>query len=299
MDIVTHAMMGVIIASPLVPAAPLTASCLIVGSVVPDLDVLCRIFGKRAFMICHQTYSHSLLAIICVACAFQVLQPTSLYEPWAGPALGAGMFLHSFTDVSNTYGIALFLPFSRRRFSFEWVFFIDAIVLLASVVCSSFIAWRWMNSEPAGPLVASIYGAFLSLYWIVKIALRRSALSCCPSKPLSLIPSALFPWRFYGCSRSGNEVGLFTVNAITKEITEERSVTIFDEEFAAKLHEISEFNIMRELSNGFHVVDTVKNSNGVQITCRDLRTRNFNTRFGGLDVTLDISGAVTEVNFHV
>ena len=42
MDIVTHTMAGMILASPLVTTAPVTATCVVVGSVLPDLDALSR-----------------------------------------------------------------------------------------------------------------------------------------------------------------------------------------------------------------------------------------------------------------
>ena len=50
MDIVTHTMTGTILASPFFQTAPLTASCFILGSAIPDLDVLSRLGGKTTFL---------------------------------------------------------------------------------------------------------------------------------------------------------------------------------------------------------------------------------------------------------
>jgi len=56
-DIVTHAMMGLVAASPFAGERPEAAAAFAAGSVLPDLDALSRVFGKRAFLACHQTWS--------------------------------------------------------------------------------------------------------------------------------------------------------------------------------------------------------------------------------------------------
>jgi membrane-bound metal-dependent hydrolase YbcI (DUF457 family) len=299
MDIVTHAMMGVIIASPLVPEAPLTASCFMLGSVLPDLDVICRCFGKRAFMLCHQTYSHAFFTILTVTILAKLAIPSSFNEPWAALALGAGMLLHSLTDATNTYGIALFLPFSRKRFCLEWVFFIDATVILASAICAALVARKWMKSDFSTAPIAGLYVAFLTAYWFIKFLLRHQARKRCPDGILSLLPSALLPWHFFGCCRKGNEVRLLKVNLLNASVQIEETILVLDDEFAPKLSGISEFSVMRELSAAYHVIEAQKDAEKTQIRCRDLRTRNFKTRFGGLDVTLGPTGNVMEVTFHV
>jgi len=60
MDVVTHAAMGTVIASPFFAEYPLPAAGFMLGSAIPDLDALSRFFGKRVFLKWHQTYTHSL-----------------------------------------------------------------------------------------------------------------------------------------------------------------------------------------------------------------------------------------------
>jgi hypothetical protein len=91
--------------------------------VAPDLDVLSRLFGKRAFLAAHQTWSHALPLIAAAGAAAYLLLD---HRPAVPLALVAGMSLHALLDWTNTYGITLWLPFTRRRFCAEWVFFIDA-----------------------------------------------------------------------------------------------------------------------------------------------------------------------------
>jgi hypothetical protein len=52
---------------------------------------------------------------------------------------------------------------------------------------------------------------------------------------------------------------------------------------------------MRELSPAYHVVS----ADGTDLVCRDLRTRNFGTRFGELHLRMDGAGGPRVVAFHV
>ena len=51
MDIVTHGMMGIVLASPFAASEPAAAGAFMLGSVFPDLDAFSRVFGKRAVSI--------------------------------------------------------------------------------------------------------------------------------------------------------------------------------------------------------------------------------------------------------
>ncbi len=134
MDIVTHAMMGVIVASPFAEKQPMAAAAFVMGSVLPDLDAFSRCFGKRAFLRFHQTQSHGLPnALLAAGLLWLLVQALDWVAPWAALGLALGLVFHSVLDYSNTYGITLFAPFSRRRYCAEWVFFIDAVVIVASV----------------------------------------------------------------------------------------------------------------------------------------------------------------------
>ena len=136
MDIVTHALMGAVIAGPALATAPLTASCFIMGSVLPDLDAFSRCFGKQAFLRWHQTYTHGVPVIALAGIVTWMLIPRWTGEPLAALALAAGMALHVGLDLSNTYGTAALSPLSARRWCMEWVFFVDGAVVVLSVVAA-------------------------------------------------------------------------------------------------------------------------------------------------------------------
>ena len=68
MDIVTHGMMGIVIAAPFAQDHPGPAVALMMGSVLSDLDAFSRLGGRRNFLRCHQTYTHALpiIAALCL-----------------------------------------------------------------------------------------------------------------------------------------------------------------------------------------------------------------------------------------
>ncbi len=277
MDVVTHAMSGFVLASPFMTTQPAAASTFMLASVAPDLDVLSRLLGKRAFLKAHQTWSHALPLIALAGGA--LLLVTDL-PPAVPVALVAGMALHVLLDWTNTYGITLWVPFTRRRSCGEWVFFIDGFVLVLSAAATVIVALTW----PAPSWPAATYGALLLAYIAAKGWLRRRALGRCPPGTLALLPSVLFPRRWFGCRREGDRVWLFRVDG---DVREEGTVEVLPDD---DVRDVPEFRIMRELSPAYHAVER----DGERVICRDLRTRHFGARFGTLQVRLEPDGPRVE-----
>ncbi len=299
MDIVTHAMMGTVLAGPLLPAAPLTASCFILGSVLPDLDSISRCFGKLAFLRCHQTYTHGLPAIVAVGVAAYLLIPREFQEPWAPLALVAGLLLHVGLDLTNTYGTAILSPFSSRRFCVEWLFFIDAVVVTAS---SAALCVQWLPlglKDHAAWITTAAYAVFLSGYWILRMALHRRARHLAPASTLSLIPSSLVPWRSFGCAKCSGGVMTFRLNALNGNVDRRQSHTVHDQTYDTILNTLPEFRLMRQLSPAYHVTSAKPLADCMTLICRDLRVRNFGGRFGELVVVVDGNGKILSRRFYV
>ncbi len=299
MDIVTHGMMGMILASPFAQSSPVAASCFALGTVAPDLDALSRLFGKRAFLWAHQTYSHSIPVILVLGglawAAFAVGGTASVTPPLA---LVLGMLFHSVLDVTNTYGIMLFAPLSRRRVSTEWVFFIDFVVIAVTIPLL-IIVWTQLLEGRAGWRLPTVYGVFMIVYWLIKFLFRRHARRISGPGRLSLLPSALIPWHFLAYASEGAKARTFRLNAWSGAVTDEQTVHLLDEEWLPRIGHIPEVEAMRELSSAYHVVEAAEGSEGTTLTCRDLRTRNFRTRFGELNLLLDRGGSVRDLVFHV
>ncbi|HZE97976.1 MAG TPA: metal-dependent hydrolase [Planctomycetota bacterium] len=200
------------------------------GSVLPDLDAFSRVLGKKTFLRIHQTYTHAIPVILCLAalCALG-LKAGGIDAPWAAEALALGMFFHRFLDVTNTYGIRLLAPFSARRTCTERVFFIDAVVVAATIPTFGWVAWSLARTGDAGWKVQSAYGAAMAVYRAAKMLLRRRAARRGPAESLALLPNALIPWESYGCATAGRQVRLDRLKALSGVLLEDRVVDIPDE----------------------------------------------------------------------
>ena len=297
MDIVTHAAMGTIVAGPFFGEYPLPAAGLMLGSALPDLDALSRVFGKRVFLTWHQTFTHSvpLIAMASVV-GWYAAHPLGPEFQQAVLALGIGMVTHVLLDLTNTYGVKFLFPFSKRRLCLEWVFFIDASVIALSVLT---IVWLWADVFLTNTQIVGVYLLTLIGYWLVRIALRRQALRRSFVDMLSLIPSALWPWVYYGCRRSHNTVQVFRVDVMTRKQECLETYEILDDRYADILETVPEFRVMNELTPAYHVVSESPQEGRLLISCRDLRTTNFNPKFGQLALVLEADGLIAEKRFHV
>lgn len=300
MDIVTHAGIGLIAAAPLVPTRPELALGIVAGSVLPDLDALGRLIGKTAFLRFHQTWSHAIpvqaaLSAFagCVAHVFLGFNGLML-----GTGLFAGFAFHTLLDLTNTLGVTLFAPFFRRRLCLEWVFFIDAMVVLLTLVGAGLSIWTFTRNGGISGQVALVFFGALTTYIAAKSMLRLRAGRFAPDA-VSLIPSALHPWRFFGVVNNDRHVCFFQINAVTGRRKGLAEQEVLDATYTELLSKIPEFALMRGLSPAYHVVSARQTDAGTLLLCRDLRTRNFKTTFGDLELLLDSNKHVNRVRFHV
>ena len=132
------------------------------------------------------------------------------------------------------------------------------------------------------------------------VYLRHRALKHTPEGTISLLPSALIPWIFLGYCRKGEDVRIFKFHALKRTLFEEQSYEIYDKIWCAYLQKSPEFKVMRNISPAYHVVKSIPGEETVTLTCRDLRTRNFNTNFGQLDFVVEKNtGEIKETRFYV
>ncbi len=212
-------MTGLILGSPLAATSPLAASGVVLGSVLPDMDMLLRLFGKVRFLRFHQTYTHSLpliAAVTAVACL--VWRLAGMPEPWAPLGLGGGMLLHSLMDAGNTYGTALLAPFTRKRYAAGWVFFIDAITVALCVGFIVPIVVRFLAGRPLSPAPAAGFAVAVGAYWAIRYVLWRRTSHLQPAGTLALVPSAILPVWFYGFSVEHGKARLFRLSVLTGRV---------------------------------------------------------------------------------
>lgn len=296
-DIVTHAAIGVVLGTPFMLTMPELALGLMFGSVAPDLDALSRLFGKRAFLAAHQTWSHSLPVIGLVGLA-TMLFSLSIDWSWWSLATGVvvGMALHSALDLTNTFGISLWLPFARGRRCLEWLFFIDLGVIALTTMALIWIIAAGFPYAPVGWLPTTSWAIALTLWVLWRAMLHRRAARLAPSGTVALIPSAWLPWRFYGTVREADAIRQITLDGRTGRSDDHARFTIHDAEVADILARVPEVQIMRALSPAYHALAIERTAAGVRIRCRDLRIRNFTGSFGACDI--EAGAGTLQVDFH-
>lgn len=295
MDIITHAAIGVTLAGT-VAEQPALAAGLLIGSVLPDLDVLARLFGRRAMMIHHQTYSHSLPLLLLVSCVCGLI-PELGWMFASGLFAGAG--LHVLMDYSNTLGVTLLWPVVRRRLQVGWVFFIDAFVMTVTLVAAAMVLIQLFDHGSASPRILITEAIVLAGYWCVKGWLKHRALICAGEHVISITPSAVVPWHFFVCKRCGAEVTVERLSLVGKQRELLASHQVCDAEVIDIVRDMPEWRLMRDLSPAYHAIADDRSAKGRTIVCRDLRIRNFNTRFGDLEVHVAPDGSIAHSTFHV
>lgn len=299
MDIFTHAGVGIIAAAPFLDSQPELAIGIIAGSVIPDLDALARLFGKRAFLRAHQTWSHAIpVQLLSAVIAGFVGQRLGFNGTMLACGLFAGLVVHTLLDFTNTLGVTLVAPFSPRRYCLEWVFFIDAVVVLLTGTFAGITIARFFTAGEVPLRYAVTFFTVLASYVAVKARLRYRAGSMAP-EAVSILPSSLWPWRFFGVARHEDRITVFEINALTGQRHSVRELQTLDDQYAPVLANIPEVQLMRGLSPAYHVVTAIKTDAGEWVHCRDLRTRNFATTFGDIEVRLDPQRSIKEVRFHV
>ncbi len=300
MDILTHTLSGIIIATPFVVDKPISAVCFVAGCVIPDLDSLTRIFGKSAFMRYHQTITHSLFTILMISIlSYFALNFLSADEPIAGLFLGLGMLFHVGLDYSNTYGVAIFSPFIWSRHNLNWIFFIDTGFMTATLLFFVMVLWSVYHQITSLSLISISYLLIIVSYWGIRRLLFYRALGFSLPDTKSIMPSALLLFRYYGYARTNDHVIVYTINALSGNISDKATFEIYDEDFDTWLRKSQNYIIMKKHSKGYHVVKAIRQNGNYKLTCRDLCTRNFGGKFGTLELIYDNDGKLLTETFNV
>ena len=176
MDPLTHLATGVI-CSQLLPAPSRWWAALAgaIFAVLPDVDYFFIYWDRLAFIRYHRGFTHSLVAVPLFALAGALLGRVLGGPRWFRPLLILGIVVllsHLLLDLATSYGTQLLSPFSRRRFSLDWIFIIDpyfTALLLAGVIAAlAFPLW--------GPRAGAGFLAAAAVYLLVCASYHHQAL---------------------------------------------------------------------------------------------------------------------------
>ncbi|TWU17878.1 metal-dependent hydrolase [Allorhodopirellula heiligendammensis] len=304
MDIATHALIGTATAAGLFQTQPALAVGLVLGNVAPDLDALSRVAGKHAFLRFHQTYTHSAGAIATVLAVAVGLLMAGI-PVWGELAIGlvVGMAMHVGLDLANSYGVKCLWPFSQKRFALDWIFFIDAFIvglcfvtLVAQCLCQTDKnLLRWSSI-----IFVTALMLYVGLRSVIAGRAKRLVNSASNQRgPISIIPTTWSPFRFLVCRQQNGLADTFTLDARSGLETEGEVIAILDENVPETVTQCREWQVMRSLSAFFFCLEIDSNAEGETYTFRDLRIRNFRTKFGKLTCQLDNRGVIQRKTWDV
>ncbi|WP_192930101.1 metal-dependent hydrolase [Alkaliphilus pronyensis] len=103
----------------------------IIGAIVPDLDIIARLKGDYVYLKHHRVETHSIPGIIGLSLITTYLL-SFLYTSFAFKEVFIwtmiGALSHMFFDLLNSYGVAILYPFNRRMYSLNLIMIYDPVI---------------------------------------------------------------------------------------------------------------------------------------------------------------------------
>lgn len=256
-----------------------------IGSLLPDLDIVFMLAGKSRFLRMHQGFTHSIqgIGVLSILLAdMMVIAAGMPFRPFLiGTALG--MAVHVAMDLLNTFGVKALWP-SKRRFSLDAFFFVDIYVLCATSMLAAAV---WLGEEWWPPTIGWLLfvAAYAGLrkHWI-RGPIRDHGLS-------TAVPSGVAPLTWFvtredkGCIRSG------TVSGIDRKLRWKRKIPHPDAALLQALRTGPVYADLEASLRRFVPVEITEVETGTRVVSRCIAVPNFGNRYGET-VSLIVNGEV-------
>ncbi len=237
MDPLTHTATGLFLSRiGLKRWTPLATPILLLAANAPDIDIVTTAGGSLSYLHYHRHLTHSLLAMPVMALGTVALVALVSRKKihWGGAFLAAliAVATHLLLDLTNTYGVRLFLPFSARWLRLDITNVVDiwisAIFLLCIIgpflaeLVGTEIASRSTRQPLQGRGFAWLALIFLLLYNCGRGVMHARAIAelqsrlyenSAPLRTLAL-PDAGDPWRWKGVVETSDSFAVEDVNLL-------------------------------------------------------------------------------------
>lgn len=266
----------------------------LIGSLLPDLDVIFMALGKSRYLRLHQSLTHSVFVVPFLSLGLGLLVAWALGASWLQVSVGCllGALVHIMMDMLNSFGVRATWP-HPRRYALDAFFFIDIYVLIASVIA---VASLWLSIPYVW--VVLLWAAFLAGYssfrswWRSKIV-REAGVS-------TAIPSGIFPF-FYYVTQVGldGEVKVGHCKGLRREVAWESVAPAVSSKVMMALRTGPIFRDLEIALKLFRPVsmDVDSESGIITVVSKCVAVRNFENRYGETKSTLVDGRVVDEVAF--
>lgn len=203
MDLITHGVVGLALGSltggPNIINNPLAIGSLI-GSVIPDGDIIYQLKGDYTYLKNHRGPSHSIvvgtmISLIIAGILRGIFHDFSFWSIFAWTF--GGYMLHIGLDLFNSYGANILWPLYNKKFESGLLLIFDPVLLLSAGAI--YIA----RENHKGQIVGSIifFVLYLLFRWILKRRVYKNLVSYFGrenEQEIAVMPSMLrlFKWDF-------------------------------------------------------------------------------------------------------
>jgi len=245
----------------------------IVGSILPDIDVLFMALGKARFLRLHQGVTHSLVGLPILATVVAGLLQPALGAPLLPLLAGviAGMALHVALDILNTFGVNLLWPM-KGRICLDAFFFIDVQVFVSS---TAFAVAAWtghgLTAAVAWLLFVASYSALR--WWWRRLIMREHGLT-------TAVPSGVAPMTWFVTKRDADGIRTGKVSGIRRRCVWTGTVAEADADLLDELRTGPVFSDLERSLKLFVPVAVERHAEGTTVRSRCVAVPNFGNRYG-------------------
>lgn len=251
MDNLTHTLTGIALSQAGLNRKTRYASlALIVGSNLPDLDIVTRLAGSATYLKYHRGYSHSIPGAVVLAAVLagiiQCVGGRAALPKKSAPPLNAAWLLavcwiatasHILMDFTNAYGIRPFLPFSGRWYAWDIMFVFDPLLLAVLMAgLGTPLIFRLVSEEVGARKPGFRRGAVLALcglmlLWGWRDFARRRVMTQLDShtygeeNPLRVdaFPTPVNPFDWFGVVETESAYRTLEANALDPDVDVEHT----------------------------------------------------------------------------
>ena len=219
MDIVTHGLASFAVARGFFPrASKLAIVSAVLAGTIANIDWFSSYFGPSAFLTWHGTYTHSILTAVLISAVSPAIFIAKIFKAGLGIETEApksnsvsidvrslrililGTFLlplcaallHIVMDACQSNGIALFWPFSSRRFAANWLPGLDPWILTILIACIALPELLRLVSSEIGAKSKKPRGQTGALFGLALVLVYIGARATLHSNVLALMESRTF-----------------------------------------------------------------------------------------------------------
>jgi inner membrane protein len=309
-DIVTHGLASLAVARGFFPRAGKAA---IAGAVfagcIADIDWVSSLNGPSSFLTWHGTFTHSILAAVVIPAILPGIPLAAIVQrhvpapgdmgarqkllgrvfPTAFLLLFCVALLHSTMDACQSEGVALFWPFSAKRFAADWLPAVDPwilTILILTIAVPELL--RLVSSEigakekrPRGQTGAIVGLVMVLAYVGVRATLHSNVLAMMNARTfhgetprrVSAFPESLSPLTWHGVAETASALNLIEVNvSASNTFDPDTSVRIFKPADSPALDAARNTAVARRFLAAAQIPKAAveKNESGYVVLLRDL-----------------------------